>query len=172
MISINNNWCAITNEPLPILEAYEWAILPNCGAVVVFSGIVRDHADGRADVTALTYEAFEAEVTKKFEDIVKELRKRFPEVGRVALLHRLGTLLLGESSVLAVVSAPHRDVAFEAAQFAIDALKESAPIWKKEHWKGGSDWGIGTHDVVAPGQVKSSQSATAAASASVDGARP
>ncbi|MSO60120.1 MAG: molybdenum cofactor biosynthesis protein MoaE [Ilumatobacteraceae bacterium] len=156
--SINNNWCAISSELLPISEAYEWAILPNCGAVVLFSGIVRDHADGRDEVTALTYEAFEAEVVKKFDDIVTELRKRWSAVGRVALLHRLGTLSLGESSVLAVVSAPHRDMAFEAARFAIDALKESAPIWKKEHWKGGSDWGTGAHHVVAPENVKPPQS--------------
>lgn len=160
--SIDNNWCAISNEPLPIQEAYEWAILPQCGAVVVFSGIVRDHADGRDDVTALTYEAFEAEVVKKFDDIVTELRKRWSAVGRVALLHRLGTLSLGESSVLTVVSAPHRDVAFEAARFAIDALKESAPIWKKEHWTGGSDWGTGAHDVVAPENVKSQHSTNSA----------
>ncbi len=63
------------------------------------------------------------------------------------LLHRTGRLELGESSVVAVVSAPHRAEAFEAARFAIDALKESAPIWKHEVWADGADWGTGAHDV-------------------------
>jgi len=132
---------------MPIAAAYDWVVLPNCGAVVLFSGTVRDHArdqDGvlRDHVETLTYEAYEEQVVPRFEAIEVELRQRWPETGRVVLLHRVGTLGLGESSVVAVVSAPHRAEAFEAARFAIDALKLSAPIWKHEVWEDGADWGI------------------------------
>jgi molybdopterin synthase catalytic subunit len=81
-------------------------------------------------------------VVPRFEAIDTELRQRWPETGRVVLIHRTGSLALGESSVIAVVSAPHRAEAFEAARFAIDALKLSAPIWKHEVWSDGADWGL------------------------------
>ena len=143
-----NSWLSLTNEPLPIAAAYEWAVLPRCGAVVLFSGTVRDHAVDeqgvlRDRVESLTYEAYESQVVPRFEAIDVELRQRWPETGRVVLIHRTGGLALGESSVIAVVSAPHRAEAFEAARFAIDALKLSAPIWKHEVWQDGADWGIG-----------------------------
>ena len=142
-----NSWLSLTDDALPIAAAYEWAVLPQCGAVVLFSGTVRDHAldeQGvlRDHVESLTYEAYESQVVPRFESIDVELRQRWPETGRVVLMHRTGTLALGESSVIAVVSAPHRAEAFEAARFAIDALKLSAPIWKHETWQGGSDWGV------------------------------
>jgi molybdopterin synthase catalytic subunit len=122
-------------------------VLPNCGAVVLFSGTVRDHAldqDGvlRDHVESLTYEAYEEQVVPRFESIDVEVRQRWPQMGRVVLMHRVGRLELAESSVIAVVSAPHRAEAFEAARFAIDALKLSAPIWKHEVWQDGADWGI------------------------------
>ena len=122
-------------------------MLPHCGAVVLFSGTVRDHAVdetgvSRDHVESLTYEAYESQVVPRFEAIEAELRLRWPETGRVVLIHRTGHLGLGESSVVAVVSAPHRSEAFEASRFAIDALKLSAPIWKREVWRDGADWGI------------------------------
>lgn len=137
---------------------YEWCLQPQCGAVVLFSGTVRDHAvdergEVRPDVTHLTYEAYDSQVVPAFEAIEVELRSRWPETGRVALLHRTGRLGLMESSVLVAVSAPHRPEAFEAARFAIDALKATAPIWKHEVWAGGADWGTGAHDLVAPEAV-------------------
>ena len=114
---------------------------------MLFSGTVRDHAldgDGvlRDHVESLTYEAYEEQVVPRFESIDVELRQRWPQTGRVVLMHRVGRLELAESSVIAVVSAPHRTEAFEAARFAIDALKLSAPIWKHEVWQDGADWGI------------------------------
>ena len=90
----------------------------------------------------MTYEAYESQVVPRFEAIDIELRQRWTETGRVVLIHRIGELALGESSVIAVVSAPHRAEAFEAARFAIDALKMSAPIWKRELWRDGADWGL------------------------------
>ena len=145
--SDRDHWFGLTEDELPVAAAYEWAVLPACGAVVLFSGTVRDHAEGRDDVEHLTYEAYEEQVLPKFEEIGAELRRRWPETGRLVLLHRLGRLEIGASSVLAVVSAPHRPEAFEAARFAIDALKESAPIWKHEVWRDGADWGTGAHDI-------------------------
>lgn len=137
---------------------YEWCLQPQCGAVVLFSGTVRDHAVGehgelRSGVSHLTYEAYDEQVVPAFAAIEAELRTRWPETGRVALLHRTGRLELMESSVVVAVSAPHRGEAFEAGRFAIDALKASAPIWKHEVWAGGSDWGTGAHEVVAPSDV-------------------
>lgn len=146
-------WLAVGNDELPVGVAHDWAVQPHCGAVVLFSGTVRDNAEGRNDVEALTYEAFEERVLTVFSEIAVETRRRWPEVGRIVLLHRLGRLQLGESSVLAVVSAPHRPEAFAAARFAIDALKSSAPIWKKEHWEGGEAWGTGAQTIVPPNSI-------------------
>lgn len=148
-----DEWLAVGHESLPVGLAYDWAVQPHCGAVVLFSGTVRDNAEGRSDVEALTYEAFEERVVTVFSDIARETRHRWPDVGRIALLHCLGRLQLGESSVLAVVSAPHRPEAFAAARYAIDALKSSAPIWKKEHWEGGDSWGTGAQAIVPPNSV-------------------
>ena len=148
-----DEWLALTTDDLPIAAVYEWAVRPDCGAVVLFSGTVRDHADGRTDVTSLEYEAYDDAVIPVFREIVAETRRRFTGARRVAILHRTGTLTLGESSVVVAVSSAHRPVAFDAARFAIDALKESAPIWKKENWSDGSGWGTGAHDVVSPTSV-------------------
>jgi molybdopterin synthase catalytic subunit len=152
-----DHWCAVTPDELPVGTVYEWCVRPDCGAVVLFSGTVRDHADGRTNVTSLEYEAYAEAVIPAFEAIVAEARRRFPDARRIAMLHRTGELQLGESSVVVAVSSAHRPVAFDAARFAIDALKESAPIWKKENWDGGSDWGTGAHDIVSPQSVGNSQ---------------
>lgn len=152
-----DEWFALTADELPVAQIYEWAIRPDCGAVVLFSGTVRDHADGRTDVTSLEYEAYEDAVIPSFKKISDETRVRFPDARRIAILHRTGILELGESSVVVAVSSAHRPVAFDAARFAIDALKESAPIWKKENWSGGSDWGTGAHDIVQPHGVGGTQ---------------
>lgn len=149
----HDDWFGLTASELPIGGAYEWAVRPSCGAVVLFSGTIRDHAEGRHGVEHLTYEAYEEQVVPRFAEIGAELRRRWPDTGRVALLHRTGRLEIGESSVVAVVSAPHRAEAFEAARYAIDALKESAPIWKHEVWADGADWGTGSHDIRDPRAV-------------------
>ena len=149
---------AFTDLALPVAAVYQWCLQPECGAVVLFSGIVRDHAvdeEGnlRTDVTHLLYEAYESQVVPAFAAIEAELRGRWPQTGRVALLHRIGVVSLMESSVVAAVSSPHRPEAFEAAHFAIDAVKASAPIWKHETWAGGADWGTAAHALVAPASV-------------------
>ena len=137
----------LTTEPLSIDQTYNWSVLPSCGAVVVFSGTVRDHSDGRAGVETLAYEAYEEEVLPKCQLITEEMRKQWPTLGRIALIHRLGELQLGESSVLVVVSSPHRPEAFEAARYGIDALKVTVPIWKRETWSDGADWAASAQHV-------------------------
>jgi molybdopterin synthase catalytic subunit len=140
-------WVALTSGDLPTGDAIEWATTPAAGAVVMFAGVVRDHAHGRQGVHAMTYEAYDEPATRAMREIAGELRRRWPDVERVALLHRVGDLELSETSVLVVVSSPHRRTAFEAASFAIDTLKETVPIWKQEHWSGGSDWAVEQHPI-------------------------
>lgn len=157
--SDTDRWIALTDDALPIAALYEWAVLPSCGAVVLFSGTVRDHAvegdEVREGVTHLDYEAYDEQVVPRLEAIESEVRRRWPDTGRVGIVHRVGRIELGESSVVVVVSAPHRPEAFEAARFAIDALKSSAPIWKHETWASGSAWGTGSHDITDPSSVTS-----------------
>ena len=170
----NDTWIDLTDDELPVGAIYDWCVRPDCGAVVLFSGTVRDHAVDeqgvmRDGVEHLTYEAYETQTVPRFAAIADEVRVRWPVVRRIALLHRVGTLGLGESSVVAAVSSPHRPEAFEAARFAIDALKASAPIWKQEAWSDGQGgvveaWGTGAQDLVDPTQVAS---ATPVASAPV-----
>ena len=138
----HDTWVELTPEELPIAAIYDWALDPEAGAVVLFSGTVRDHAEHRTGVTQLVYEAYESEVGPRLADIAAEMRRKWPSVRKAALLHRVGTLCLTESSVVVAASAPHRDAAFEAARFGIDTLKATVPIWKQEHHDGGTDWGL------------------------------
>jgi len=109
--------------------------------------MVRDHADGRHDVTTLAYEAYEEPARHRMSDIAVEMRRRWPDLGRIGMVHRVGVLQLTDSAVVVVVSAPHRPAAFEAARFAIDTLKDSVPIWKRETWADGSDWGTNAQPI-------------------------
>jgi len=143
----HGDWIAVVTEPLPVEAATVWATTPSSGAVVTFLGVVRDHSEGRDGVRGLTYEAYEEEAAGKLAAVAAEARVRWPDVERLALLHRLGDLLLSDASVAVVASSPHRADAFEAARFCIDTLKETVPIWKREHWEGGSDWATCSHEV-------------------------
>lgn len=138
-----DDWLALTDAPLPVGVAHDWSVRADCGAVVVFSGTVRDHAEGRSDVTELTYEAYEDQVVPKLAELAAETRVRWPTTGRLVLWHRVGRLGLGDCSVVVAASSPHRPEAFAAARFAIDALKATVPIWKHEVWADGADWGTG-----------------------------
>jgi molybdopterin synthase catalytic subunit len=108
------------------------------GALVTFDGFVRDNFKGQK-TSHLEYEAYEAMALTKMHEIGAVARERFA-IDRVAIVHRLGRLEIGETSVWIGVSAPHRAPAFEACRFAIDALKSTVPIWKKEFFAGGSVW--------------------------------
>jgi molybdopterin synthase catalytic subunit len=142
-----DTWVGLLSEELPVSDAHAWAVVPSCGAVVTFTGTVRDHAPGRDGVTELEYEAYEEAVGPRMHAIADDARARWPSIGRIAMLHRVGRLDLTEAAVLVVVSAGHRDVAFDAARHCIDTLKSAVPIWKKETWAGGSEWGTDAQEI-------------------------
>ena len=143
----SDSWLLLTPDELLVGEFYDWCVQPSCGAVVVFSGTVRDHAEDRLEVSLLEYEAYEEQVEPRLETIVAEMRNKWPDISRVVLAHRIGALKLGESSVVVAVSSPHRPAAFEAARFGIDTLKATVPIWKREVWKDGEDWALSSQDI-------------------------
>jgi molybdopterin synthase catalytic subunit len=111
------------------------------GAIVTFDGCVRNQSHGRRTLY-LDYEAYESMALGKMGEIGAEVRAKFP-IDRVAIAHRLGRLEIGETSVFIAVSAPHRAAAFEACRYAIDTLKRSVPIWKKEYFEDGAVWADG-----------------------------
>ena len=127
-------------EAATLEEISAWVVLARCGASVVFSETVRVHADARPGVSALEYEAYGEQAGPRMAAIADEARRRWPDLGRIALLHRVGRLGVEEASVLVAVSAPHRGEAFDAARYCIDTLKATTPIWKKETWDGGEAW--------------------------------
>src|SRR6267154_6648416 len=111
------------------------------GAIVTFDGCVRNQSHGRRTLY-LNYEAYESMALAKMGEIAAEVHVKF-QIDRVAIAHRLGRLEIGETSVFIAVSAPHRAAAFEACRFAIDTLKRSVPIWKKEYFEDGAVWADG-----------------------------
>ena len=149
----DDDWVGLGADPLPLGAATDWAVLPRCGAVVVFNGTARDHSAGRVDVSLLEYEAYEEQAVPRMAAIVAEARTRWPALGRLALLHRVGPVPVGHSAVVVVASAPHRGDAFDAARFAIDALKATVPIWKRETWADGESWGLEAQHLIALDQL-------------------
>ena len=111
------------------------------GAIVIFDGFVRNESHGRA-TKYLEYEAYEPMALSKMREIGSRLHETFA-IHRVAIVHRLGRLEIGETSVLIVVSAAHRAAAFDACRYAIDTLKKTVPIWKKEYFEDGAVWADG-----------------------------
>jgi molybdopterin synthase catalytic subunit len=149
--SSSDTWVGLSSQKLPVGQAVDWVNEPSSGAVVLFSGNARDHSDGRADVSGLEYEAYESQVEPRLGAVVDEARIRWPDVGRIVMLHRVGALQIGEAAVVVVAAAPHRDAAFRAARFCIDTLKASVPIWKRETWSGGESWGLEAQHITEPG---------------------
>ena len=125
-------------QPRELLESLK---APEDGAIVVFDGFVRNNFKGRQTLY-LEYEAYEPMAYAKMRAIGAEIRAKFA-VHRIAIVHRLGRLEIGETSVLIAVSSAHRAAAFDACRYAIDTLKRSVPIWKKEYFAGGAVWAEG-----------------------------
>lgn len=139
---------------MPVADVAGWVVQPGCGAYVLFAGTVRDHAEGRTGVTGLTYEAYEGPALARLAEVAAEARRRWPEIGRVALLHRVGALQLEDVAVVVAVSTPHRTESFEAGKWCIDAVKATVPIWKKEAFAGGEAWGTGAQDLSEAAEVR------------------
>ena len=129
----------VGSEPIDTNKLIAEVSSPRCGAIALFLGTVRDHSDGKDGVTHLEYEAYDEVVEQKIAEIVAEAREQW-DLERVAAVHRVGALSVGEASVAVAVGSGHRTEAFAAARYVIDELKARVPIWKKEHWPGGADW--------------------------------
>ena len=140
----------VSADPIDTAMLLDFVGAPECGAVVLFLGTVRNHSKGKTDVTHLEYEAYDGVVEAKLAEIVSEAMEQWP-VPRVAVVHRVGSLAVGESSVAVAVASPHRADAFEAGRYLIDELKMRVPIWKKEHWPGGAEWVREDHEHAADG---------------------
>jgi len=133
------DWIQVTAEALSERAVAEAVGDAGAGAIVLFSGVVRDHTGGRR-VKFLEYEAHAPMAEAKMREIATAVRARWPDVVRIAIIHRTGRLEVGESSVMIALSSPHRRQAFEACHFAIDTLKETVPVWKKEYFEDGEVW--------------------------------
>ncbi len=129
---------ALTSDPIDSRAVRAAVARPEAGAVILFEGTTRDHHDGK-HVLRLEYEAYAGMAEREMARIGSEIRDRWPEA-RVAMVHRVGVVAVGEASVVIAVSAPHRDEAYSASRFGIDALKASVPVWKKEVYADGSVW--------------------------------
>lgn len=125
---------SVSELPIETSIAEEFARASD-GAVVTFAGVVRDSSVGR-DVRELQYESYDEMAESEMRRIAEEACNRWP-IGRVLMVHRTGHLAIGDVSVLIAVSAPHRGEAFDACEFCIDTLKQTVPIWKKEHFADG-----------------------------------
>jgi molybdopterin synthase catalytic subunit len=129
----------LTNEPIDAADLVRRAGHPNAGAVVLFLGTTRELTDGRQTV-ALNYEAYIEMAERRLADLEAQARRRWPVI-ECLLVHRLGRVQIGDSSVAIAVSTPHRADAFAAGQWLIDSLKRDVPIWKREQWADGTtEW--------------------------------
>lgn len=133
--------CEIVRLPIETTQVVASLKAPKDGAVVVFEGIARDNTKGRRTLY-LDYEAYEPMALSKLRELGCQMREQFA-VDRIALVHRLGRIEIGETSVLIAVSAAHRGAAFDACRFGIDTLKRTVPIWKKEYFEDGAVWADG-----------------------------
>ncbi|MDX2044751.1 MAG: molybdenum cofactor biosynthesis protein MoaE [Acidobacteriota bacterium] len=129
----------ITREPIDKQGLEQRLLTGGAGAVVTFDGVVRDNTNGRR-VTTLDYDAYPPMAVKEMCRVGEEIRQRWPEVERIGIVHRFGEMKISESSVVIVVTSPHRKIAFEACHYAIDRVKQIVPIWKKEIFEDGEAW--------------------------------
>jgi molybdopterin synthase catalytic subunit len=129
---------AITRDPLDPAPLVEAVRRDESGAVALFYGVVRNENLGRS-VRYLEYDAYDAMALKKMHQVADEVAAKFA-INGIGVLHRIGRLEIGETSLLVAVSSPHRREAFEACHFAVDRIKQTVPVWKKEVWDDGSEW--------------------------------
>ena len=137
----HNDIYQLVREPIDMAALARHVRAPEDGATVTFDGFVRNQSHNRPTLY-LDYEAYESMALAKMCEIGIQLHEKYP-IHRVAMVHRLGRLEIGDTSVFIAVSAPHRAAAFDACRFAIDTLKRTVPIWKKEHFEDGVVWADG-----------------------------
>jgi MoaE-MoaD fusion protein len=137
----NADLFSLVREPIDAPALIRHVRTADDGAVVTFDGCVRNNSHGRRTLY-LDYEAYESMALAKIREIGAQMHEKFA-IDRVAIAHRLGRLEIGETSVFIAVSSPHRPAAFKACRFAIDTLKRTVPIWKKEYFADGAVWADG-----------------------------
>ena len=146
--SDSDTWLLLTDQVLSAGVVSDWAVRPDCGAVVVFSGTARDHAEGRADVRLLEYEAYEEQVVPRLAAIGPRPADAGPRPDGSGCSAAPGRSRSARPRSSSPRQLPIKDEAFEAARFCIDTLKSSVPIWKRETWADGSEWGLDAKDLV------------------------
>jgi molybdopterin synthase catalytic subunit len=132
------DFAELTNELISIESVARRVVPPECGATVTLDGYVRKFTKGRATLH-LVYEAYEPMAIKEMEKLIEQAKRDF-EISNVGIVHRLGKLEIGDTSVVISVSAPHRKAAFAACEWLIRELKRTVPIWKKEVYADGEEW--------------------------------
>jgi molybdopterin synthase catalytic subunit len=148
----DSDWFELVRTPIDPAAAVHHVRADGDGAIVTFDGFVRNESHGRRTLY-LEYEAYETMALAKMREIGAEAHGRFA-IHRIAMLHRLGRLEIGETSVFIVVSAPHRAAALDACRFAIDTLKRTVPVWKKEYFEDGAVWADGELPPAPPSGTK------------------
>lgn len=133
-----SDFTELTTEPIDITSVARRVVPPECGATVTLDGYVRQFTKGR-ETLQLVYEAYEPMAVKEMQKLVEQAKREF-EISNVGIIHRLGKLEIGETSVVISVAAPHRRAAFAACEWLIKELKRTVPIWKKEVYADGEVW--------------------------------
>lgn len=150
--SADTDWFELVQTPIDPSVAVRHVRADSDGAIVTFDGFVRNESHGRRTLY-LEYEAYASMALAKMREIGEQIHTKFA-IHRVAILHRLGRLEIGETSVFIAVSAPHRPAAFDACRYAIDTLKRTVPIWKKEYFEDGAVWADGELPPAPPSSPK------------------
>ncbi len=138
------DFAELTNDPISIETAARRVVPPECGATVTLDGYARQFTKNKKtgetrETLYLVYEAYEPMAIKEMEKLVKEAHSKF-EISNIGIVHRVGRLEIGETSVVISVAAPHRKAAFEACEWLIRELKRTVPVWKKEVYADGEEW--------------------------------
>ena len=128
----------LTDDPIDTKQLIKKVMRRSDGAYVLFEGVVRDHHEGKS-VESIFYDAYRPMAEKEIDIIVRDVQAQFPDVA-LAVVHRLGHLVVGDSSIAIVASSPHRGESFAACRMMIDRIKQTVPIWKKERGPDGEEW--------------------------------
>jgi molybdopterin synthase catalytic subunit len=128
----------LTDDAIDAQALVRRVMRPSDGAYVLFEGVVRNHHEGHA-VESIFYDAYRPMAEKEVDKIVRDVAREFPDVA-MAVVHRLGHLIVGDTSIAIVCSSLHRAESFEACRTLIDRIKQTVPIWKKEKGPGGEEW--------------------------------
>jgi molybdopterin synthase catalytic subunit len=137
-MNVKNSTVLITSEKLMVQDCYDFVQDASCGGIALFVGTVRNSTKNK-EVSLLDFSAYEPMALKEMQKIADLALTKF-QIYKIAIHHAVGELQIGDIPVIIAVSSAHRKAAFEACEFAIDTLKETVPIWKKEHFEDGEVW--------------------------------